>query len=256
MEEDGSPGSPGGVDRVGSPGAPWDGAPAGVDGIPPELDGIGAEGEPLWPDWDGVEGMPPGLDGDGNEGEPLELDELGEGMEGEPLEPGEGIEGELLGDCGPWEPLGGWGGVGNPLGLDEGVWGLWGCCGLCWVWVSQAASAATTSPPRANFASAAGLKFKACIILPSRAAPVGSALISPWLSLMRLFLVFSEKLHPWSFSLSQNKSAVLFCLRIQWLTPVTEHSSVPLRPRSKLRFENACLHPSNSAALPCAAGKL
>lgn len=165
---------------MGKPGAPGDGAPAGVDGIPPELDGIDAEGEPLWPDWDGVEGMPgddgegmpPGLDGDGIDGEPPELDELGEGMEGEPLEPGEpgdGIEGEPPGDCGPWDPLGGWGGVGNPLGLDEGIWGLCGCCGLCWVWVSQAASAATTSPPRANFASAVGLKFKACMILPRRA---------------------------------------------------------------------------------------
>ncbi len=161
---------------MGKPGTPWDGAPAGVDGIPPELDGIDAEGEPLWPDWDGVEGMPPGLDGDGNEGEPLELDEPGEGMEGEPLEPGElgdGIEGELLGDCGPWEPLGGWGGVGSPLGLEEGIWGLCGCCGLCRVWVSQAASAATTSPPRANFASVPGLNFKTCMIPPSRAGLSG-----------------------------------------------------------------------------------
>ena len=44
--------------------------------------------------------------------------------------------------------------------------------------------------------------------------------------------VFSEKFPPWNFSLSQNKSVVLFCSRIQWLTP------------------------SNSATHPCAAGKL
>jgi len=38
--------------------------------------------------------------------------------------------------------------------------------------------------------------------------------------------------------------------------PATEHSSVALGPRAKLRFANACLHPSNPAAHPCAAGKL
>ncbi len=56
------------------------------------------------------------------------------------------------------------------------------------------------------------------------------------------------------FPYRKNKSVVSFCSRIQWVTPVTEQSSAPFRPRSKLRFENARLHPSNSTALPCAAG--
>jgi len=50
-------------------------------------------------------------------------------------------------------------------------------------------------------------------------------------------------------------SVVLFCFRIQWLAPVTEHSSAPLRLRPKPRLENACLQPSNPAAHPDAARK-